>query len=93
MPRGFGNIRIRMADMTEVDVNITARGEQVTFPWVWRLCREFEDEVSIVRANVDADFGVIQLRLRGAVEEIQRATAWLMTTGMHVDAVKRSVGA
>ena len=31
-------------------------------------------------------------RWEGPVEEIQRATAWLMTTGLHVDAVQRSMG-
>jgi len=30
---------------------------------------------------------------RGPVEEIQRATAWLMTTGLHVEALQRAVGA
>lgn len=78
--------------MAEVDINLTARGAQAAEPWIWRLCREFECKVSIVKANVDADFGWIQVRLDGPVEEIQRATAWLMTTGMHVDAVQRSVG-
>ena len=26
------------------------------------------------------------------IEEIQRGTAWLMTTGMHVDVLQRSAG-
>lgn len=79
--------------VTEVDINLTARGEQVDQPWIYRLCREFDVEVSITKANVDTEFGWIQLRLRGPVEEIQRATAWLMTTGLHVDAQQRAVGA
>ncbi len=57
-----------------------------------RLCRDFDVQVNITKANVDTEFGWIQVRLSGPVEEIQRATAWLMTTGMHVDAVQRSVG-
>ncbi|MBS1715959.1 MAG: NIL domain-containing protein [Armatimonadetes bacterium] len=79
--------------MAEVDINLTARGEQVVQPWIWRLCKEFDCKVSITKANVDTDFGWIQVRLSGSVEEIQRATAWLMTTGLHVDALQRSVGA
>ncbi|MCW5939208.1 MAG: NIL domain-containing protein [Fimbriimonadaceae bacterium] len=78
--------------MAEVDINLTARGEQVEQPWIWRLCRDFDLKVTITKANVDKDFGWIQVRLDGAPEEIQRATAWLMTTGMHVDALQRSVG-
>jgi len=78
--------------MAEVEINLTARNDQVREPWVWRLSREFDVKVHIQKANVDDDFGWIQVRLEGPVEEIQRATAWLMTTGMHVDALQRSVG-
>lgn len=78
--------------MASVDVNLTAKGEQVAEPWIWRLAREFDVKVSIVKANIDDDFGWAQVRLEGPVEEIQRATAWLMTTGLHVDAEQRSVG-
>ncbi len=77
--------------MAEVDINLTARGTQVGEPWIWRLCREFDCKVIITKANVDSDFGWIQVRLEGATEEIQRATAWLMTTGMHVESLQRSV--
>lgn len=79
--------------MAEVDINLTARGSQVTEPWLWRLAREFDVQTSITKANVDADYGWVQVKLTGPVEEIQRATAWLMTTGLHVDAVQRSVKA
>lgn len=80
--------------MAQVDINLTARdAQQVSQPWIWRLSREFELKVFITKASVDEDFGWIQLRLDGPVEEIQRATAWLMTTGLHVDAEQRAVGA
>jgi L-aspartate semialdehyde sulfurtransferase ferredoxin len=79
--------------MESVDINITAGADHVGEPWIWRLCREFNVRVSIMKANVDTDFGWIQVRLEGPVEEIQRATAWLMTTGLHVEAMQRAVGA
>lgn len=78
--------------MTEVDINLTARKGQVDQPWLWKLARDFQVEVNVVKANIDTDFGWVQVKLRGPVEEIQRATAWLMTTGLHVDALQRSVG-
>lgn len=78
--------------MTAVDINLTARGEQVQQPWIWRLCRDFNLQVSITKANVDTDFGWMQIHVEGPVEEIQRATAWLMTTGLHVDTEQRSLG-
>jgi hypothetical protein len=49
--------------------------------------------VNIVRANVDADFGSMEVELKGEVEDIQRAIAWLMTTGLHVESQRRAVGA
>jgi ABC-type methionine transport system ATPase subunit len=79
--------------MATVDVNLTAKGEQVGEAWIWRLSREFDLKVSITKANIDEDFGWAKVKLDGPVEEIQRAIAWLMTTGMHVEAEQRSVGA
>ena len=78
--------------MEKVDLNITAGRESVGEPWIWRISREFEVKVTIKKANIDTDYGWLQLELEGPVEEIQRATAWLMTTGMHVEADRRSVG-
>ncbi|MCB8933459.1 MAG: NIL domain-containing protein [Fimbriimonadaceae bacterium] len=79
--------------MAIVDVNITAGKETVGEPWMWRLSREFEVRVTIKKANIDADYGWAQIELEGPVEEIQRATSWLMTTGLHVEAQQRAVGA
>ncbi|MBS1719408.1 MAG: NIL domain-containing protein [Armatimonadetes bacterium] len=79
--------------MEKVEIVITASKEAVGQPWVWRLSHEFSVKVNILKANVDSDFGWLHLELEGPVEEIQRATAWLMTTGMHVEALRRAVGA
>lgn len=79
--------------MAHVDVNVTAGRAQVQEPWIWRLSRDFNVRVNIRKANVDADFGWIQVELEGSIEEIQRATAWLMTTGLTVEALQRAVGA
>lgn len=79
--------------MTTVDLNITAGQAHVKEAWIWRLCRDFNAKVNIKKANIDSDFGWVQLELEGPVEEIQRATAWLMSTGMHVEAQQRAVGA
>ncbi|HJP83514.1 MAG TPA: NIL domain-containing protein [Fimbriimonadaceae bacterium] len=80
--------------MTTVDINVTAGKDSVQEPWIWRLSRDFPNlKVTIKKANVDVDFGWMQLEFEGPVEEIQRATAWLMTTGLHVEALQRAVGA
>lgn len=79
--------------MTKVDINITAGKDLVGEAWIWRLCREFNVKVNIKKANIDTDFGWAMIELEGPVEEIQRATAWLMTTGLNLEAVQRAVGA
>ena len=79
--------------MAQVELNVTAGKDQVNQPIVSKLCREFNVQINIVKANVDSDFGWLKLQLDGPVEEIQRATAWLMTTGVHVEAEQRAVGA
>lgn len=78
--------------MTHVDLHVTAGRDQVGEPWLWRLCREFNLKVHLRRANVDLDYGWYLLELEGPVEEIQRSTAWLMSTGLHVEAQQRAVG-
>jgi hypothetical protein len=79
--------------MTRVELTISADSAQVGEPWIWRLSRDFNMRVTILKANVDADFGWMQIALEGPIEEVQRATAWLHTTGMHIDPAQRSVGA
>ena len=83
---------VQCMPMTSVDLHITAGKEHVGEPWLWRLGREFNVRVNIIRATVDEDFGWMHVRLEGPVEDIQRATAWLMTTGMHIEALQRAVG-
>jgi len=78
--------------MPTVDVSISAGKEAVSVPWMSTLCRDFNVQVRIAKANVDTDFGWLQLKLDGPVEEIQRAVAWLMTTGMHIQSEQRAVG-
>jgi hypothetical protein len=78
--------------MTRVDINLTAGKDQVGEAWLWQLVRNFDVRVNVKKANIDEDFGWAQIELVGAVEEIQRATAWLMTTGMNVEALQRAIG-
>jgi ABC-type methionine transport system ATPase subunit len=79
--------------MALLEVNIAAGGEQVGEPWIWKLCRDFPIRVNIRKANVGVDYGSMLIELDGSVEELQRATAWLMTTGLRVEAMTRAMGA
>ncbi|MCL6535236.1 NIL domain-containing protein [Synechococcus sp. RC10B2] len=78
--------------MTTVHMTIaTTNPEQVKVPWLWRLGREFDLKVNILKANINEDAGWAFVALEGPIEEIQRATAWLHTTGLHIEPVERSV--
>lgn len=79
--------------MAKVDLTIIASGPHVEEPWLWRLSRDYDMTVNVLKASVDADYGWVRVELDGPVEEIQRATAWLMTTGLNVEAQQRAVGA
>ncbi len=79
--------------MTSVLVNVSGGSDAAKEPWIWRLCKEFNVKVNLVRANVDTDFGFMQIEISGAVEDIQRSIAWLMTTGLNVESQERAVGA
>jgi ABC-type methionine transport system ATPase subunit len=79
--------------MTSILVNISAGNESVKQPWIWRISRDFNVRVNIVRANIDTDFGNMQVELSGETEDIQRTVAWLMTTGLKVESQSRAVGA
>ena len=79
--------------VTKVDVTLIGGKDTVGEAWIWRLSRDFNAKVTIKKANVDEDYGWMLIELDGAVEEVQRSIAWLMTTGLHVEADKRAVGA
>lgn len=77
--------------MVTVHMNISATKEQVKEPILWRLGHDFNIAVNIVKATIDEDFGWAFVELVGPIAEIQRATAWLHTTGVAVDPIERSV--
>lgn len=79
--------------MTSVLVNVSGGSDMAKEPWLWRISKEFNVKVNIIRANVDTDFGFLQVELTGPIEDVQRTIAWLMTTGLQVESQERAVGA
>ena len=79
--------------MTQVELTINTSGDLVKEPLLWKIGHEFNVIVNVKKANIDTDFAWVLLELEGPVDDIQRATAWLMTTGAHVEATQRAVGA
>ncbi len=79
--------------MAVITVQISTRtSDQVDQPIVQRLIKDFDLVANIRRAQVNEDYGFIEVDLEGSLEEVQRAISWLHTTGLHIDAKQRSVG-
>lgn len=93
LPAVAGGEGIGSYPISKVVVNLTATEAQVGEPWIWRLSRDFNVRVNILKASVAEDFGWMQISLEGPLEEVQRAIAWLHTTGLGVEPIERSLGA
>lgn len=79
--------------MAAITVQISTRTpDQVDQPIIYRLGKDYDVVTNIRRAQVTEDYGFIEVEIEGSLEEVQRAISWLHTTGLHVDAVQRSVG-
>ena len=79
--------------MPVIPVKITTRtSEQVKAPILHRLAKDFSVVTNIRRAQVSDDYGYVEVDIEGSLEEVQRAISWLHTTGLHVEALERSVG-
>jgi hypothetical protein len=79
--------------MASVTVQLTTRtADQARQPILARLCKDFPVVPNIKRAQICEDQAFVELEIEGELEEVQRAIAWLHTTGLSVDAKQRSVG-
>lgn len=79
--------------MPVVRVRIATRtADQADAPILYRLCKDFHIVPNLRRARVSEEGGYMEVDLEGPVEEVQKAIAWLHTTGLQVDAIDRSVG-
>ncbi|MBM3493205.1 MAG: FeS-binding protein [Armatimonadetes bacterium] len=78
--------------MAVIQVRIATRtSEQAKEPAIHRVGHDFRVVTNIRRAQVNEEGGFVDLQLEGALEEVQRAIAWLKTTGLSVEARERSV--
>jgi len=69
----------------------TVNAAQAEAPILYRVGRDFRVVVNIERAAFEEEGGSIEVTLSGPLTEVQRAIAYLHTTGLHVDPRQRSV--
>ncbi len=77
--------------MASLVLSLMATGEQAAEPLLWRLGKQFDVCVYIRKAAITEQGGSAVIELQGTVEEIQRATAWMQTTGLVIEPYTRSL--
>lgn len=77
--------------MALIQVHITATKDQVGEPILYRLAKDFNVVTNVRRAQVEEDYAFVAVDIEGSLSEVQRAIAWLQTTGLHIDPQERSV--
>ena len=61
--------------------------KKVTEPVIYNLCKDFEIETNIRRADVREDTGWVILELKGTEEEIEKGLNWVASKGVRVDSI------
>lgn len=69
----------------------TVNAAQGKAPILYRVGKDYNVVVNIVFAALDEEGGTVEVTLSGALLEVQRAIAYLHTTGLHVFPRQRSV--
>jgi hypothetical protein len=65
--------------------------EQASAPVLARVARDYRVALNIRFAAMDEEGGTIDMAISGALLEVQRAIAFLHTTGLSVSPTERSV--
>ncbi|HLK61655.1 MAG TPA: NIL domain-containing protein [Chthonomonadaceae bacterium] len=83
----------RIAQKVTIDVRLsTVNAAQGHVPILHRVGKDYNVVVNIERAAFDdEEGGMIEITISGALLEVQRAIAYLHTTGLHVSPRQRSV--
>ncbi len=70
----------------------TSNPVQAGSPILLRISKDFQIVLDITRASFDSQAGgTIEMDISGKLTEVQRAIAYLHTTGLHVNPVQRCV--
>jgi hypothetical protein len=82
-----------ISDANTIVVRIdTVYPEQDTVPVLHRVGRDFQVVVNIERAEFDdEEGGYVEIAITGTLGDVQRAIAYLHTTGLHIFPRQRSV--
>jgi ABC-type methionine transport system ATPase subunit len=69
---------------TRVRLRLIYPEEKIKEPILNNVCKNFDIEINIRKADVDEKFGRIELEFRGSEEEIKKAIDFLHENGVEV---------
>ncbi len=69
---------------TKVRLRLIYPEEKIKEPILNNVCKNFDVEINIRRADVDEKFGRLELELKGKEEEIKRAIDFLKENNVEV---------
>jgi len=77
--------------MNSMKLKLIYPEEKIKEPILSRMCKTFDIDINIRKANVQENIGWLELELIGTEEEIERAIDWLIKQGIEVSPLEGQV--
>ncbi len=77
--------------MNSMKLKLIYPEEKIKEPILSRMCKTFDVDINIRKANVQENIGWLELELMGDEEEIEKAIDWLVKQGIEVSPLEGQV--
>ncbi|WP_457621237.1 NIL domain-containing protein [Persephonella sp.] len=77
--------------MESIKLKLIYPEEKIKEPILSRVCKNFDVEINIRKANVQENIGWLELELTGKEEEIEKAIKYLVSQGIDVSPLEGQV--
>ncbi len=77
--------------MNSMKLKLIYPEEKIKEPILSRMCKTFDVDINIRKANVQENIGWLELELMGNEEEIEKAIDWLVKQGIEVSPLEGQV--
>ncbi|ACO04661.1 MAG TPA: FeS-binding protein [Persephonella sp.] len=77
--------------MESIKLKLIYPEEKIKEPILSRVCKNFDVEINIRKANVQENIGWLELELTGKEEEIEKAIQYLVSQGIDVSPLEGQV--
>ena len=77
--------------MSSMKLKLIYPEEKIKEPILSKLCKSFDVDINIRKANVQENIGWLELELTGKEDEIEKAIDWLKQQGIEVSPLEGQV--